>query len=222
MSVNENNFDFDKLNEEKGESFRELNKDEKLELSTLLDKVVNDNEQEESFNESEISEAMETVDEIFDITEPSKENVKKGKKTSCRKCGCIIEQEDERFFFRKEFNEHGQPTDDLFICKKCHDLNLHYENEKNTKPEETREYKITASKEQLNSIECLLGMMTSYGKIGHSGSIKIYVDGDGAFRPKIERLGDSVLCDHLDGYAEFIKTPYDTYGTREPVDIDLG
>lgn len=52
---------------------------------------------------------------------------------------------------------------------------------------ETRTYEITATKEQLDIMEVMFETMEIMGKRGCSRTFKLYVDGDGAFRPKFER-----------------------------------
>lgn len=140
---------------------------------------------------------------------------------SCRKCGHVIEEDkgEEKFFYSTKCNNNGDTIGKVYICKSCHDLGL--ENERNTE-KETREYKITAYKEQLDSIECLLNHIQTCGRIGHSETVKIYVDGDGAFRIKVERIDGKELSNHLNGYASYIQTPHDSYISCDGVSIDLG
>lgn len=52
---------------------------------------------------------------------------------------------------------------------------------------ETRRYKITATKEQLDILEALFETMEYMGKIGASRDFKLYVGGDGVFHPKFEK-----------------------------------
>lgn len=51
---------------------------------------------------------------------------------------------------------------------------------------ETRTYKVTAHPAHLDKIEELFWWMNST-RSGHSGSAKIYIDGDGAARVEIEK-----------------------------------
>lgn len=53
---------------------------------------------------------------------------------------------------------------------------------------ETRRYKITAKKEELDILETLFQTMESMSSAGVSRSIKLFVDGDGAFHPKFEKF----------------------------------
>ena len=53
---------------------------------------------------------------------------------------------------------------------------------------ETRKYRITATKEQLDILETLFRTMEQMGSVGSSRAIKLFVDGDGAFHPKFERV----------------------------------
>ena len=52
---------------------------------------------------------------------------------------------------------------------------------------ETRTYHITMESEQLNVLEAFFKDMVSYGKIGASRKLVVYVDGDGAVHPEIKR-----------------------------------
>lgn len=52
---------------------------------------------------------------------------------------------------------------------------------------ETRTYQITMESEQLNVLEAFFKDMVSYGKIGASRKLVVYVDGDGAVHPEIKR-----------------------------------
>lgn len=58
---------------------------------------------------------------------------------------------------------------------------------------ESRIYKITATKEQLNILEIMFNTMEKMGKVGASRTFKLYVDGDGAFHPKIKRISSNLL-----------------------------
>lgn len=58
--------------------------------------------------------------------------------------------------------------------------------------QESRTYKITATKEQLDILETLFNTMQMMGNRGSSREIKLYVDGDGAFRPKFKRYEHDV------------------------------
>lgn len=78
---------------------------------------------------------------------------------------------------------------------------------------ETRKYEITATKEQLNVLEALFKTMESMGDAGSTRKILLYVDGDGAFRPKITREGESIPAtiydeDMGDGYIDYDFTLY--------------
>lgn len=53
---------------------------------------------------------------------------------------------------------------------------------------QTRVYAITANKEELDILESLFKTMQSMGIAGSSREIKLFVDGDGAFRPRFKRL----------------------------------
>lgn len=53
---------------------------------------------------------------------------------------------------------------------------------------ERRRYIITAEPEQLDILETLFNTMISMGKAGASRNIKLFVDGDGAFHPEIEKV----------------------------------
>jgi len=53
---------------------------------------------------------------------------------------------------------------------------------------QTRIYSITAKKEELDILESLFKTMQSMGIAGSSREIKLFVDGDGAFRPRFKRL----------------------------------
>jgi len=53
---------------------------------------------------------------------------------------------------------------------------------------ETRTYTITAQPEQLNVLEKLFMEMEAMGMAGASRDVNLYVDGDGAFRPRFQRL----------------------------------
>ena len=52
---------------------------------------------------------------------------------------------------------------------------------------ETREYRIHAKKEQLDILDSLFYTMCFMGIIGASREIHLYVDGDGAFHPEIDK-----------------------------------
>lgn len=185
--------------------------------------MVNEN----NFDFDNINESDSNNNELEQLVEKVIDKDKKKKSwveyDSCRKCACVIEEDkgEEKFVYGNKYDNGGNVIGTFYICKSCHDLGLHEENEKNTE-KETREYKITAYKEQLDSIECLLKHIQNCGRIGHSESIKIYVDGDGAFRIEVERTDGKELSNHLNGYAMYTKTPKDTYGTYESTSIDLG
>lgn len=143
------------------------------------------------------------------------------KEKSCRKCGAIFENLDnkEKFSYKEEFSPNGESIGQLYLCHQCHELGL--ENEKNTGELESRSYSITASKEQLDSIECLLTDIQYLGDIGSSRKISIYVDGDGQFHPQFKRIDKDVkMSRHLNGYAVYIETPNDN--SRDDSYIDLG
>ena len=53
---------------------------------------------------------------------------------------------------------------------------------------ETRRYKITATREQLDILETLFKTMESMGNAGSSRAMKLFVDGDGAFHPEFEKF----------------------------------
>lgn len=53
--------------------------------------------------------------------------------------------------------------------------------------DETRYYKITGRPHQLDELEHLLAWADHCGAIGHSGSAKLWIDGDGSARMKIVR-----------------------------------
>lgn len=53
---------------------------------------------------------------------------------------------------------------------------------------ESRGYIITAEPEQLDILETLFHNIMSMGKAGASRDIKLFVDGDGAFHPEIEKV----------------------------------
>lgn len=61
--------------------------------------------------------------------------------------------------------------------------------------EETRTFKLTASKDTLDKIEMLLRLMQSYGRSGHSTTFKLYWDGDGSSRIEV---GGSITPDVKD------------------------
>lgn len=142
------------------------------------------------------------------------------KEKSCRKCGVIFDnlENKEKFPYEKEFNPNGEPIGQLYVCHQCHELGL--ENEKNTGKFESRSYSITASKEQLDSIECLLTDIQSLGHIGSSRKISIYIDGDGQFRPEFKRIDKDVeMSRHLNGYGVYIQTPNDTVDGSSYIDL---
>ena len=53
---------------------------------------------------------------------------------------------------------------------------------------QTRIYSITAKKEELDILESLFKTMQILGIVGASREIKLFVDGDGAFRPRFKKL----------------------------------
>jgi len=57
---------------------------------------------------------------------------------------------------------------------------------------ETRTYTINARPDHLDQLETLFSWMNST-RAGHSGSAKIYIDGDGAARVTLERK-DGEMC----------------------------
>lgn len=52
---------------------------------------------------------------------------------------------------------------------------------------ETRKYKISAKKEELDILDALFHTIESMGILGASRAIKLDVDGDGAFHPHFEK-----------------------------------
>lgn len=177
----------------------------------------------DNINENETNLNEELTEIIEKVVNKDKKEIPFAKHDSCRKCAAVIYEEkgEKKFVYGNKFDNSGNIVGTLYICESCHNLGLYQENERNTE-KETREYKITAYKEQLDSIECLLKHIRTCGRIGHSESIKIYVDGDGAFKIEVERLDGKELSDRLNGYAVYTKTPLETYGTYDSTSIDLG
>lgn len=53
---------------------------------------------------------------------------------------------------------------------------------------ETREYKVTGEKDQLDEVEKMFWFMQHLGQIGASRTFEVSVDGDGAARLEFERI----------------------------------
>ena len=79
---------------------------------------------------------------------------------------------------------------------------------------EERIYKITAEKEQLDIFEAFLKTMHMMGAAGASRRIELYVDGDGAFHPKILKFNPQTI-----GFENIDKTiiPNKPGQTEEPI-----
>lgn len=56
----------------------------------------------------------------------------------------------------------------------------------------TVKFEVTGSPKQLEELEKLFGWVQYLGNIGHSGSMKLFVDGDGSARLKIRADGKDV------------------------------
>ena len=68
---------------------------------------------------------------------------------------------------------------------------------------QTRVYSITCKKEELDILETLFKEMQTMGAVGASRAMKLYVDGDGAFRPKFKKL---IIEDNSAVYEEDLNT----------------
>lgn len=77
--------------------------------------------------------------------------------------------------------------------------------------DETRHYKITGRPHQLDELEHLLAWADHCGAIGHSGSAKLWIDGDGSARMKIVR----------DANGEEIKLNLPDYDSNNSSDPEL-
>lgn len=81
--------------------------------------------------------------------------------------------------------------------------------EKTASQEETRTYKLTSSPEFLNKIEQVLATMQELSVIGASSDIVMFVDGDGAFRLKVEKEGGELAPHSDDMESEQFKYSFD-------------
>lgn len=81
--------------------------------------------------------------------------------------------------------------------------------EQNSEVIETREYKITASKEQLDSLENVFRIINAWGLMNRSGFVDVFVDGNSKSKPKIARTDSKDLSSS------------ESYKTSEHISIDL-